>query len=133
MLRKVPIWKQAQFSVQQSFVIGRQDPWLRRQLPCNQGIDCLHVKGMVGLRVFGVNGRHHGLVPQICEQHEALRFVPCQNLGGFEPCQLHEFGNLDKGLAVFFVGRCVHHDQASARQGIHTQIASETGVGRCNS
>ena len=133
MLRKVPVWKQAQLSVQQSFIVGRQDTRFRRQLPRYQSIDSLHVKRMVGLRIFDVNGGHHGLVAQVSEQHETLRFLPCQNLGGFEACQLHEFGNFDKGFTVFFVGRCVHDNQAGARLCVNAQITPEAGIGRCNS
>ena len=132
-LRQVPIWKQTELSLQQRLIVGRQYARSGRQLPCNERIDGLHVKRVIGLRLVRVDSRHHGAIAQVCEQHEALRRVPCQNLRGFQTGLFHELGDFDKGFTIFFVGRRVHHDQAGTRNRVDTQITPETGIGRRNS
>ncbi len=128
-LLQVPVGKQLQLPAQQGFVVRRQHAGLGRQLPGQQGVERLHVAPVVGLRVVGVDPIQHGLVAQVAQQHEALRFVPGQHLGYQQTGFAHERGHVHEGLAVFVRGRRVHHDEAVPGLRVDAQVAPEAGVG----
>ena len=129
-LLQVPVGEQLQLAPQQGFVVGGEHTGPRVQLPYQQRIEGLHVASMVGLRVAGIDAVQHGLVAQICKQHETLRLVPGQHLGDQQSGLAHEAGHLYKRLAVLMRRGRVHHDQAVTRLRIDAQVAAKTRVGR---
>jgi hypothetical protein len=133
-LGQIPIGEQSEFTAKQGFIVRRQNVGLRGELPVNQGVDGLHVEVKIWLcqvvRQVRIDDFHHGFCAQISEQHEALGFVPSQNIGHLQTGLRHQTGNIDKGFAVFLGGWGVHDDQTCSCKGINPEISPKTGVYR---
>lgn len=129
-LRQVPVGKELQLAAQQGVVVGRQHTGFGGQLPGQQRVQRLHVARVVGLRPLGVDAVEHGLVAEVAQQHEALRFVPSQDLGHQQAGLAQQTGHVHEGLAVLLRRWRVHHDQAAAGLRVQAQVAAKARVGR---
>ncbi len=129
-LLEVPVGEQLQFAPEQGVVVGRQHAGARGELPGQQGVERLQVARVVGGGVLRLDLFHHGLLPQIGQQHEALGLIPGQDVGHQQAGLVHESRHLHEGAAVLALGRRVHDDAAVARHGVDAQVAAETRVGR---
>ena len=131
-LGEVPVGEQVQFALKQGLVVRRQLSSFGGQLPAQQLVSGLLVQGQLVLRALGVDGRHHGAVAQVAEQHEPVGLVPSQHLGGVQPGVMHEAGHMHKGLTVFLVRRRVHDDAGAGVLRFDAQVAAKAGICRGN-
>ena len=112
---QVPLGKQFHLAAQQCCIVCGQYVGLRCGLPGDQRVDCLQVDGLIGPCVLALHRLHHGLRPQIGQQHEAFGLIPCQHLRRVQAGLVHETGDLGKGSAVFLRRRRIHDDAAALR------------------